>query len=679
MTQRYTRGVLATLGMMIFILLPAILFSQEKEAQIFWDASALPAGSVFFTPADDADLRTETDPSSGSGWIPLSLPLNNPALLAENNSDALGWFYLSWKAPSPLPDQALGLSLGKIADADETFFNGTLIGRTGALDGSRHGCNRNRIYEIPRELLRPGQINHITVRIRTTPRADEAPGRGTYQIASLSLLLRQFYTWGFVQVFFCIIYATIAFLFLLIFLRRRRGVASLFFSIFLFVLGIYTFSRLDIKYLLIDSFEVMQRVEFASLYILLPLFLAFILTYYESRHRWIHYLFYAFSLVFVGVTLLIPDHVMRYQFNVYVVQVTWLIPLLTWFILLIRRFKTNREARLMLGASVFVFAGILHDTLLSRGINLLPSVDQWISPFTFFLFVLSMATIIAGRHAGALREVEELNRTLEEKVKARTRDLKEAMEKIQLKDDQIESELRMAGEVQKALLPRQIPSWQNLDIAVHFEPLREVSGDIYDLITLKDHSAGVLLADASGHGMPAAIYTILAKKAFGEALAQSSDPVEIFRLANAALCEAGTEQYLTAFMLKITPEGQMIYANGGHTKALLLQRRKKRIRFLDTPGSFIGAIPEISDSYGSESLVLAAGDTVLLYTDCLLETTNDQGRPFGEASLVKMVKESSHLFGQELVSALADELRRYAAGAPLKDDLSIIVVERNEH
>ncbi len=612
-----------------------------------------------------------------SGWDRISLPWKGSEAYAfTGDPEDVYWYRLSLEFPAGLPEESLAVSLGKIADMDEAYFNGELIGRTGSFKRDIHGCNRLRIYEIPLNLIRPGEKNVLALRVRNTYRADELPGRGDFRIDEEDRLRREFYMKGFGQLFFSLLYLMMALLFFLIYYKRRQNLSTLYFGIFLLFLAVYSFTRLDIKYLFIDSFSLLQRMEFLSLYLLLPFFMAFILRYYRFSTHWVHYAFYSLSALFCAAALLISDHEARYQMNVMAVQFTWLIPLGTWGWVLAKEVRTNREARLMAGASVVIVAGVLHDTLLSRGISILPGVSVWLAPYAFFLFVISMAAIIASRHAAALREVEELNRSLEQKVKDRTKRLNRALEDIQEKDAQIAQELSLAGGVQRALLPAELPEWKRLRTAVRYEPLRDVSGDMYNFFTFPEGAAGILITDASGHGMPAAIYTILAKTAISDALHGTADPVEVFRRTNDLLCGIETSQYFTAFFIKITPDNRLIYANAGHTKALLVQPSRRRLRFLDTPGSFVGAVADMSDTYEEKETSLEPGDKVLLYTDCLLESVSgEEGKPFGEAGLAEAVKRRLDASADALVEGVYEEFRRHTGSVSLKDDLTLIGVE----
>lgn len=630
--------------------------------------------SVFKIIKDDNSTYKNID-YDDSSWDSITLPHKSEGYNFTRNEDQIYWYRLTVQFPENIPEKSIGVSLGKISDIDETYFNGVLIGSSGSFQKNEHACNKYRIYEIPSNLIRLGEKNVIAIKVKNTYRADEMPGRGDYSIDYYSSLLKSFFIRGFSQLAFSVIYIIIAFLFLLIYFKRKKGSSSLFFSIFLLVLSIYTFSRLDIKYVFIDNFSVLQKIEFSSLYILLPFFMAFILKYFNEKNRLIHYIFYGLTAAFTLEAVIVSDHILRYKINVYFVQFTWLIPLSTWIYILAKRFKTNKEARLMGLSTIFILLGIIHDMLLSRGVQIFPSVSIWLSPFAFFLFVVSMAAIITGRHASALRKIEDLNKNLEQKVKDRTFELNKALESIKEKDNQIEMELKLAGNVQRTLLPVKIPEWNNYKLNTIYNPLREVSGDFYNFINFKDGAKGILIADACGHGMPAAIYTILAQSALSEAEYLAENPAELFKRTNDILCRLQNDQFFTAFFLKLTPERKLIYSNAGHTKAILVQTEKKKIVLLDTPGTFVGALADASSTYQSKEVQLSKNDKIILYTDCLVESTNTKTEEFGMERIIGTIKENFDKDISTMTENLKQSMLLFTDEEPLKDDLTIIGVE----
>jgi len=339
--------------------------------------------------------------------------------------------------------------------------------------------------------------------------------------------------------------------------------------------------------------------------------------------------------------------------------------------------RTSPEARIMLGTMLLVFAGMINDILLSRGIAVVPGVRFWITPFAMFVFVAGIATILSLRFAGLLREVEELNENLESKVADRTAELDRSLGEIRKKDGQIQRELEMAGAVQRTLLPGGILRWP-VKTAVRYKPLREVSGDFYQFLDTPDGGHLAVIGDVSGHGMPAAIYAILSQKTFHSASLGASGPAEILSLVNAELCKLTTGHYLTAFAVKRDGRGTLSFTNAGHPRAIWMSRKERKIRALDSGGTVIGIREDAETLLETAEIAFGPGDRVLLYTDCLLERKNDEGQEFGEARLVESLKR--HFFEdlETLMDRVLDDYAAFAGDAENRDDLTLIGLEEPE-
>ena len=656
---------LVVLGFICSLVLPAVEMNLDNQ-QI-----------VHMVRGDDNLFK---DPGfDDSSWRVSALPFGKADLtwLGEDEQ-AIVWYRIHFLPPTLPTSGNLGLNLGKIADIDETWLNGTRIGSSGSFqDQSDHACNKARLYEMPISLLKPGADNVIAIRVKNTYRVDELPGRGHYAIGNFQEMLGVYYLSGIRELLFPAAYVLCAAYFLLLFIARTKQIENLWFSLFAFSFAIYSFCRTDIKYSIINNFIVLQKMEFISLYIFLPILMAFMLAYFRQKHHIINYIYYGLSLIFIVVILVLTNHLDWYRFNVTVVQFTWIVPLGTILFILIKNFPTRHEARIMMGAFLIILLGAGHDISLSRGTQIFEFINFWLTPFTMFLFVMSLATILSIRSATMMTEIEQLNATLEDKVKQRTAELNQSLEEIRIKDDKIEKEMVMAGKVQKSLLPR-IPKTCPIKVAVRYKPLRQVSGDFYDYLPTPDGGHLILIADVSGHGMPAAIYTILAKRAFYKASRESSSPAEILGLVNDDLCMLDTGQYLTAFLVKFNNDSSLTFANGGHPRAIYLSRRQKVLKLLDTSGTCVGARDDASGLYRELTLPFYPGDTVVLYTDCLIERPNLDDDPYGEQRLVDSIKRNVQLDAEHLLEQTLKNWQAHVEGTENKDDLTLLALHLPE-
>lgn len=615
-----------------------------------------------------------------SSWRISSLPFSKEDNdFFGTNKNEIFWYRIHIRFPQELPTETVGLSLAKISDVDQTYFNEHLIGSSGSFDIEEdHACNKVRIYQIPSKYIIPGGENIVSVRVKNSYRADEMPGRGKYYLGNFDSMKSKFYKTGLNDLIFPIVYMVFFAYFLLLYSKRTKELNNLIYSLFSFAFAIYSFCRSDIKYEFINNFNVLQKLEFGSMYASIALLMAFILVYYNEKQKIYHYIFYVFTALCIMVLIFLSDHRVWYELNVRLVQYTWVIPLGTILFVIFKNFKKSIDARIMALSFVIILSSVLHDILFSRGIQLFSFINVWISPFTMFLFVISLGMILSIHFANFITEIEILNETLEKKVIDRTAKLDLSLQKIIIKDEKIEQEMVMAGKVQQALLPSRLPNW-SVQTSVRYWPLRQVSGDFYDLIETSDGSYVLLIADVSGHGMPAALHAILSKKAFFNAIKEESSLASVYRVVNKEMLKIETGHYLTAFMVKFDPKNKkLIYANAGHPYGILLSKKSKKIKLLDTSGTILGIRDDADLMFKESSLDFQPGDRVLLYTDCLVEHTNSEGEQFGQKRLLETLKKYFYKDMETMIDLTMQDFHAFVEGSENKDDMTILGMEFTE-
>jgi serine phosphatase RsbU (regulator of sigma subunit) len=622
---------------------------------------------------DPSYSKPETDDSS---WRLSSFPLS-PADYEYMGRDenAVFWYRVHVRFSGDFSGREIGLDLGKLADADETYFNGRLIGKSGGFGQPVvHACNKVRLYRISSQDINPDGDNVIAIRVRNTYRADELSGSGRVYLGNFDAMKEAFYFDGFRELIFPVVYLVFFAYFLLLFVNRAKQIENLFYSLFSLGFAVYSFCRTDIKYEIVDNFVFLQKLEFMSMYFAIPMLMAFILSYYHERQRTVHFAFYAFSAVCIVVLIFMRNHVAWYSLNVNFVQYTWVVPLGTMLWVLLKNLRKSLDARIMLASFAVILAGIVHDILLSRGVQLFSFVRVWLTPYSMFLFVVSLASILAIRFASFMNQIEVLNETLEQKVIDRTEKLDQSLKEIKLKDDKIEQELVMAGRVQNSLLPA-IARDRKLHLSVLYQPLRQVSGDFYNIIETPEGECMIVIADVSGHGMPAALHAIIAQQAFAKAALEEKSLSGVLRKVNREMGRIDTGHYLTAFLVKFDGSGNLRYANAGHPRGILLNRKDRKIRLLDTPGTVVGIRDDAESLFGDATIPFSEGDCVLLYTDCLVERTNIAGEQFGETRLLESLRRHFYLSFDVMLEHVLEDYHSFVDGSENKDDLTLIAME----
>ncbi len=191
----------------------------------------------------------------------------------------------------------------------------------------------------------------------------------------------------------------------------------------------------------------------------------------------------------------------------------------------------------------------------------------------------------------------------------------------------IQKELETARQIQLSILPSEIPKIEGLDIAARYIPMTSVAGDFYDFIVVDEKHIGILVADVSGHGMPAALIASMLKIALSGQTAHAADPAQVLWGLNQALCGKFQVHFVTAAYIYIDMEKRTLtYAGAGHPP-LLLSGGSEGVRSVEENGLFLGKFSFAT--YTSVELPLKAGDRVLLYTDGIPETANPEGIEFG--------------------------------------------------
>jgi serine phosphatase RsbU (regulator of sigma subunit) len=238
----------------------------------------------------------------------------------------------------------------------------------------------------------------------------------------------------------------------------------------------------------------------------------------------------------------------------------------------------------------------------------------------------------------------------------------------------INDELETARRVQKAFLPQDSFSIPGVEICTIFSPTGSIGGDLYDIIPLDDHRTAILLLDVAGHGIPAALISAMAKLSFARHIRKGIDPQEIFQRVNNELIHyMPPERFVTAFLGFIdTALMEFTHSRAANPAALLCHAKTRSGEFLTTGGTFIGMFPDAR--FEQKTVSVAPGDKLVIYTDGLIECTNEKDEQFGKARLEKSILDSLDSDAGETTAELLKEVRAHTAGLPQSDDITLVVL-----
>lgn len=236
--------------------------------------------------------------------------------------------------------------------------------------------------------------------------------------------------------------------------------------------------------------------------------------------------------------------------------------------------------------------------------------------------------------------------------------------------NEIQKELEVARSIQMSILPGEFPASPSFRVAAKYVPMAAVAGDLYDFLRTDQGRAGLLIADVSGHGVPAALIASMVKMAAIAQRAQADHPATLLAGMNAALCGNTQGQFVTAACVHLDAETrEMRYAAAGHPAMLRL--RGGEVVEIAENGLLLAAAERAE--YSERSIVLKPGDRLLLYTDGLVEAKDETGRMFGDRALAEALQSTAELAPAEAAERIVGEVQRFAKSQ--EDDLTALVCD----
>jgi serine phosphatase RsbU (regulator of sigma subunit) len=238
----------------------------------------------------------------------------------------------------------------------------------------------------------------------------------------------------------------------------------------------------------------------------------------------------------------------------------------------------------------------------------------------------------------------------------------------------IQKELETARQIQLSILPASVPKIEGLDIAARYIPMTSVAGDFYDFIIVDEKHLGILVADVSGHGMPAALIASMLKIALAAQTAHAADPAQVLLGLNQALYGKFQHHYVTAAYLFVDmAKRTLTYAGAGHPPMLLWSQSSRGVREVAENGLFLGKFDFAT--YSSVELPFKSGDWGLLYTDGIPETANPSGIEFGTDRFKEFLATERSTCSDHFANGLLKELSSWStrgSNEDIDDDLTLV-------
>ena len=240
-------------------------------------------------------------------------------------------------------------------------------------------------------------------------------------------------------------------------------------------------------------------------------------------------------------------------------------------------------------------------------------------------------------------------------------------------------ELKMAKEVQKSIYPV-IRKTEKFDIAIYHRPLIEVSGDYHDIIDFGNNRYGIFIADVSGHGIAAALITMLIKNFIQRSAMKYKDSKEFMIFMNTEFSNLMEEynSFFTAFYLIIDENNIITFSNASHLKPYLFRANNNKIYELDTNGGVIGMSKDFNKKFLSKRVALKSNDKIILFTDGITESLNNSDEMFDFKGLIKSIFKNNKYNCEIMLKNIIKDFYDFIDEEKRRDDETIIILEIKE-
>ncbi len=243
-----------------------------------------------------------------------------------------------------------------------------------------------------------------------------------------------------------------------------------------------------------------------------------------------------------------------------------------------------------------------------------------------------------------------------------------------LKQERLNKELETAVAIQKRILPKSFDNSADIKINALTMPARSVGGDYYEFFKIDENRFALLIADVSGKGIPAALFAALSRNTLRAETANFISAEQVFNNGNQYICtdsEAG--MFVTAAIFVVNhAEKSINYVSAGHNAQIFYKAKENSLELIKSKGVPLGVLPEAE--YCEKTMHYEQGDTLILFTDGVVEANNDEHEEFGEENFYELVKKYNNLSSKEMLEAMKNEIMDFSSKDHLFDDLTMMVV-----
>ena len=604
------------------------------------------------------------------------------------------WLKTNFYIPSSLKTKELALYMGIIEIADEIYINGHYLGKTGFFPPIEFSEGSNpSAFLISKDFIKYDTQNTLLIKIWVNGfgKISEVPFISDYSDVTNKKIQDNFIKskiYMIVSYFMLIVSAIYIFLYIL----RKTEKSNLSFSRLNFFSSLYLlpvyFGEYSIVYTNKYSYLLLEKIFFGSAAIISTYFaVSFIRDFFYKKDSKIRkcyrIIFTTLQLIAIFSARNIPEFlfIMYFEYLGMAIQIIYAVRIIIKEILE----KNKRVITLLIGFSPVLVAltvSLLYSLTLKKPFSVFLIIIGWI--FTIFIFL----SILIINFVKMANRVEFINKNLELIVNDRTKMLAstnellvETNKKLEYEKKRNEKEIELASYVQQSFYKKEIPQYSNWELSHYSKALAGVSGDFWDFFQDEKRLLGLGIFDVSGHGIASGLVTMLVKniidQEFYKGLTSNLDDVISF-INTRVIAEKGSiENYLTGILLRIT-DSNIEMVNLGHPKAILYNKRKKTANFIENDKNQYGVIgiPDFPIYAEIINFKMNKGDELLLYTDGITESENENKEFYGKDRLLTTFAKNAYNPIEAQIEFLQKDIYDFIGDAEVKDDITFVILRK---
>ena len=613
--------------------------------------------------------------------------------------------YVLVKADFVVPESYRGRALGCLVSyihfADMAYVNGALVGRTGVFAPANIGSFYvSHQYPVPESLINYGGKNTICFKIYCRGKSSFSGKMFVGEMKDVTEAQHVIDFWNsLVYIFFAGILFAASIIFIIFFIARREKKEFLSFAqmnFFSAILVSFLYSgSLPVHEFLGLPYDIFLRLFLCiGALIIVYFYVTFHFNYLGIRERLSSKVLRAISLVIkIALVMVSPSYTVLMKICPVLLFICAL-ELLYAFSIVLLSFRSKvriKNARFLLYGIIPLFMSLLLDFILRYEIRLVST--PFVTMFGWVIEIMLFVIVLAVRFERLTKENEHLTNQLQKEVEIQTKNLTIANENLAKEIYRANQDLEMASIVQRKYFPSPNRKFKGWDVSISYNPLSNVSGDLYDYYYNEEILKGFSLFDVSGHGLSASLITMLAKNiiafSFDRGLKRKHSVSDMLLSINDRIIreKGNIDNYLTGLLFKISEPDEnddcsIQFANAGHPHPVFYSKKRNSVEELKYSGNqkHYGAIGllGIDVSFPESSFTAENGDIILLYTDGLTESMNENMEAFGIERVKTVLAKYSDLSASKILENLLFELEKFTDGVPKTDDVSVVILKKED-